>query len=624
MSKARTLANFVSSGNPLADGAIAASEVTGLSTVATTGAYADLSGKPTLGTAAAQNTGTFLQTANNLSDVTAATARTNLGLATVAATGSYNDLSNKPTITTTATNIAGGSNGTIPYQSAEGTTQMLAVGTAGQVLTSNGAAAPTWATPAPGAGTVTAVASGSLSDGTKVVLNSDGTVSAVVATAGAYTSYATMTPVSSGNGTSGRFGFSIAYSTTDDRFLLVWVGQSSIDIYGAVGKLNGSTITFGTTTALYSGSIISPTYSGVQALYASVSNRIVVSYYRQSDGCLAQTLCSITPSTNSVTVVSTTANGAHSYNYPYFSCCYNPVSNVVLTAKFNSIGYTGYFVTSVSTVGLYQGSFYALEYSSPAQLVSCCYCSGINKFAIAYRNSSNYPVVALGTWDGTSVSFGSENVLNSQTTYTSSYSPMAVAYSPAASQLLVCYTKTGDGYLYAKAGTVSGNSVTFGSEGYMAFIGNNYYPYYGFYDSVTQRILVSNIYGAQAITFPSTNTFSVSASISATVSYCQISISSENGLVYCGGANGSQPNAEVQKGYTTNLTSSNFLGISNSSYTNGQTATIQTVGSTDDAQSSLTPATKYYVTDQGGLSATATTQPYAGLALTSTKLIIKG
>jgi hypothetical protein len=86
-----------------------------------------------------------------LSDVTAATARTNLGLATVAATGSYNDLSNKPTITTTATNIAGGSNGTIPYQSAEGTTQMLAVGTAGQLLQTNGAGAPTWVTASSGA-----------------------------------------------------------------------------------------------------------------------------------------------------------------------------------------------------------------------------------------------------------------------------------------------------------------------------------------------------------------------------------------------------------------------------------------------------------------------------------------
>jgi hypothetical protein len=63
------------------------------------------------------------------------------------------------TSATTATNLAGGSNGTIPYQSAAGTTQMLAVGTAGQVLQTNGAGAPTWVTPS-GGGAVT-IASGS-------------------------------------------------------------------------------------------------------------------------------------------------------------------------------------------------------------------------------------------------------------------------------------------------------------------------------------------------------------------------------------------------------------------------------------------------------------------------------
>jgi hypothetical protein len=45
----------------------------------------------------------------------------------------------------TATNLSGGTNGTIPYQSAAGTTQMLAVGTAGQVLQTNGVGAPSWA-----------------------------------------------------------------------------------------------------------------------------------------------------------------------------------------------------------------------------------------------------------------------------------------------------------------------------------------------------------------------------------------------------------------------------------------------------------------------------------------------
>ena len=47
---------------------------------------------------------------------------------------------------TTATNLAGGANGTIPYQSASGTTAMLAAGNAGQFLQSQGSAAPTWVT----------------------------------------------------------------------------------------------------------------------------------------------------------------------------------------------------------------------------------------------------------------------------------------------------------------------------------------------------------------------------------------------------------------------------------------------------------------------------------------------
>lgn len=49
-------------------------------------------------------------------------------------------------VTGTAASLAGGSLGTIPYQSAAGTTAMLAAGASGQALVSAGAAAPTWAT----------------------------------------------------------------------------------------------------------------------------------------------------------------------------------------------------------------------------------------------------------------------------------------------------------------------------------------------------------------------------------------------------------------------------------------------------------------------------------------------
>ena len=52
---------------------------------------------------------------------------------------------------TTATNIAGGLGGSVPYQTAAGATAMLANGTAGQVLQSNGTTlAPTWVNPSAG------------------------------------------------------------------------------------------------------------------------------------------------------------------------------------------------------------------------------------------------------------------------------------------------------------------------------------------------------------------------------------------------------------------------------------------------------------------------------------------
>ena len=75
---------------------------------------------------------------------------------------------------------------------------------------------------------------------------------------------------------------------------------------------------------------------------------------------------------------------------------------------------------------------------------------------------------------------------------------------------------------------------------------------------------------------------------------------------------------------STNITTENFIGISDASYTNGQTATIQLAGSVDDAQSGLTPGSKYYVQGDGTLSTTADSPSvFAGTAVATTKLIVK-
>ena len=76
---------------------------------------------------------------------------------------------------------------------------------------------------------------------------------------------------------------------------------------------------------------------------------------------------------------------------------------------------------------------------------------------------------------------------------------------------------------------------------------------------------------------------------------------------------------------TTNMTTGNFIGFSNGAYADDATATIQIVGSVDDAQSGLTPGNKYYVQKDGSLSTTADSPSVeAGIAVTATKLIVKG
>jgi hypothetical protein len=77
--------------------------------------------------------------ANTASKVVARDASGNFSAGTITAT-----LSGAATSATTATNLAGGTLGDIPYQSAAGTTAFLTGGTNGYVLKSNGAAAPTW------------------------------------------------------------------------------------------------------------------------------------------------------------------------------------------------------------------------------------------------------------------------------------------------------------------------------------------------------------------------------------------------------------------------------------------------------------------------------------------------
>ena len=75
----------------------------------------------------------------------------------------------------------------------------------------------------------------------------------------------------------------------------------------------------------------------------------------------------------------------------------------------------------------------------------------------------------------------------------------------------------------------------------------------------------------------------------------------------------------------TNASTENFIGFSDgTSYTNGQTVTVNVTGNTT-TQSSLTAGEKYYIQNDGTLSTSADDPSIeAGIAVSTTKLLIKG
>ena len=75
---------------------------------------------------------------------------------------------------------------------------------------------------------------------------------------------------------------------------------------------------------------------------------------------------------------------------------------------------------------------------------------------------------------------------------------------------------------------------------------------------------------------------------------------------------------------SSTMTSSNFIGFNKTTVSNGQTATIQ-LNSNTSTQSSLTAGAEYYVQLDGTIGTTAADPSVkAGIALSSTKLLIRG
>ena len=508
--------------------------------------------------------------------------------------------------------------------------QVVAPGSSGNVLTSNGT---TWQSTAPAAaGTITAVASGSLSNGAVVVVNSDGTVSA-----------AAQTSVSLGTGTPATLNTGGGFIPSD-RICATMVGASTVVVFaqtgsffaGWIGTISGSTITFGAAQSVYTASAI--TYAS--CAYSESINRILVYGYHNSNGEPIVLLLN-----TSLSLITSALSFGTNYPIGYqTSACINAATGKLFTVHTNTSGAVTYGLvfgrwtitsTTISLDTFTQTSNYTV--SSATTLV---YDAPSTNLVVGYIDWSNY--AALRVIDS-SLTVSSAYIARSATC-----AYPALAYVSPIQKWLYVFRDAGyAGYsLGAIVATVSGSTISYGtavqlqtSVGGINYINSTYDAAVNgvaiTYQQPSGNYYMNYVFATVTGTTPSL----ASSSTSFLTTDTNIGPVSYNNTAFLYSSSASKSVLIYQKfdspytlrgvmvtspGTVSNVSASNVLGFSNGAYTNGQTATVNVVGSTNSAVSGLTTATKYYVSNDGTLSSTATSQPYAGIALSATKILVKG
>lgn len=462
------------------------------------------------------------------------------------------------------------------------------------------------------------VASGALSTGDTVVVNSDGTVSVV---GGASQSI----------GSAVKFNAGITdvpssvYDANSGKIVVAYRDESNSDyITAVVGTVSGTSISFGSEVVVTSEVIVETAIA-----YDANAQKVVVFYERGSGAgelmSKVGTVSGTSISFGSATAV--TSGSVITVNATYDA---NAQKVVVFYADNNNGNYPTARVGTISGTSISYGTA-ATAKSGAADYVNITYDSNSQKVITCWQDNSNsnYGTSAVGTVSSTSISFGSVVVFQSAST-----EHTGIGFDSNSNKVVVAYQEGGSNNdSYAIVGTVSGTSISFGTR--VQITTNTAQNHNVVYDSTAKRIVITyrdfgnSSYGTYvigevsgtSITLETPAVFETSA-----IQFPSLAFDSTNNKVVISyrGPSDHGHSIVLQVGYT-NLTSENYIGTAKSGAADGNAVVLNTLGAIDDTQTGLTAGQSYYVQTDGTLSTTAgDPSVFAGTAVSATKLIVKG
>ena len=449
-------------------------------------------------------------------------------------------------------------------------------------------------------------ATANITAGKPVVLNSAGTVTQVAETS---TSFAVGTSQEIAT-TSSNDDYQVVYDTYRNKALAIYRnGASPYNVLYKVGTIDTSanSITWGT-----AGNVNTTGTHNVRAVYDEVQQATIVFYNDnntnpQTGKCLAITL----DASGNATVGSTgtfSSNPVDSVSATYCQGVGTVVAYDVSSGNFESrvvtvsgttvtlgTAYTvttneiskssvAYDTTNNKVVVVYSdatNSYYStyavgsisgttVTYETPVVFISNATPRLFNTYALVFdkENSkfiyngytSNTGQVYVGSLSGTTVTWGSAQQ------YSTTTHSQTISYNPTTKNTLLAYRNTSTNYPVARTITLNGSTATFGNETNLSTI------------NVTGNIVQTN----------SANTKSIA-------SYVDNSNNNYDG------------NVVTMPSSSTNLTTSNYLGVASTSAGANETVNINIPGSINNDQVGLTIGEDYYATEQGTILPRSTT-----------------
>jgi hypothetical protein len=396
----------------------------------------------------------------------------------------------------------------------------------------------------------------------------------------------------------------IAYSDNGNSF------------YGTalVGTVSGTSISFGSPAVFETAQI-----SAVSAAFDSNSNRVVIAYRDEGN------------SSYGTAVVGTVSGTSISFGTPVVfessfsldcSAVFDSNSNKIVIA-YREIGGTARAVVgTVSGTSISFGTPVVFE-SSGSDKISTAFDTGSNKVVVSYRDASNsyHGTAIVGTVSGTSISFGTAVVFDASEVVTTS-----CTFDSSNNKVVIAYGGNPN-YGTAIVGTISGTSISFGSSVVFesasvgAFMSTTY-------DATAQRVVISY---KDEPNFEK-GTFVVGEVSGTSISFGTPALFEDATVEYVSSVYDSSAEKVViayeDKGNseygTANVVQPAYTNLTRGSVADGDTATIDIVGTVSKNQVGLTPGQQYYVQTDGTVGTTpADPSVLAGTAVSATKMVVK-